>query len=109
MWLTQQGGRPGSRTGSALSRPSRPVTRNSQRSVAGQVTSPFAPLDNREADGPDWGVLLQDYSPPPLLNRPPRLHGIRALRASLPPRPQTAPVDPMGQMMSGEMGPPASG
>lgn len=86
MWLTQQGGRPGSRTGSALSRPSRPVTRNSQRSVAGQ-----------------------DYSPPPLLNRPPRLHGIRALRASLPPRPQTAPVDPMGQMMSGEMGPPASG
>jgi len=79
-WLTQAG-RPGSRSTSALSRPSRPVTRNSQRSVAGE-----------------------DYSPPPLLNRPPRLFGLRAMRASLPPRPSTAPTDPFGQMTANDMG-----
>lgn len=65
-WLTNAD-RGGSRAASAMSRPSRPCTRNSQRSVAGQ-----------------------DYSPPPLLNRPPRLHGLQARSMS---RPQTAPTD----------------
>lgn len=54
-------------------RSSRPGTRNSIRSVAGQ-----------------------DYAPPPLLTRPPKIHALQSLRAirkSLPPRPNTAPVD----------------
>lgn len=68
-WLTQNGRRRG--PSSALSRPSRPGTRNSQRSVAGQ-----------------------DFSPPPLLTRPPKLHGLRSMQMSLPPRPKTAPTDP---------------
>jgi len=68
-WLTNNGiGRPVSQMSS---RPSRPGTRNSQRSVAGQ-----------------------DYCPPPLLSRPPRLHGLRHIQMNLPPRPATAPVDP---------------
>lgn len=73
MWLSE-GGRK-NRTNSALSRPSRPVTRNSQRSVAGQ-----------------------DYSPPPMLNKPPKLHGLRHMQMNLPPRPHTAPTDPMAPM-----------
>jgi len=64
-WFSQPG-----RTTSALSRPSRPVTRNSQRSVAGQ-----------------------DYCPPPMLNRPPKVFGLRHMK-----RPSTAPVDPFAQM-----------
>lgn len=74
MWLSE-GGRK-NRTNSALSRPSRPVTRNSQRSVAGQ-----------------------DYSPPPMLNKPPKLHGLRHMQMNLPPRPHTAPTDPMAPML----------
>lgn len=70
-WMTQMGTRP---RHSALSRPSRPGTRNSQRSVAGQ-----------------------DYSPPPMLSRPPKLHGLRSMQQTLPPRPHTAPTDPMSE------------
>jgi len=73
VWLSQGGRR--HRTNSALSRPSRPVTRNSQRSVAGQ-----------------------DYAAPPMLNRPPKLHGLRSMQMNLPPRPHTAPTDPMATM-----------
>jgi len=64
-WLSMSSDK---RPTSSLSRPSRPPTRNTQRSVAGQ-----------------------DYCPPPLLNRPPKLHGLRGIRANLPPRPKTAP------------------
>jgi len=65
-WMSMAGKRPSS----SLSRGqnSRPSTRNTQRSVAGQ-----------------------DYCPPPLLNRPPKLHGLYNLRQNLPPRPHTAP------------------
>jgi len=66
-WFSQ----PGKRSGSALSRPSRPVTRNSQRSVAGS-----------------------DYCPPPTLNRPPRVFGLRGVS-----RPSTAPTDPFATML----------
>jgi len=64
-WFSQGGahsGRPFSRASG------RPDTRNSQRSVAGQ-----------------------DYSPPPALTRPPKLHGIRSMWGATPPRPKTAP------------------
>lgn len=65
-WMSMAGKRPSS----SLSRGgnSRPSTRNTQRSVAGQ-----------------------DYCPPPLLSRPPKLHGLYSLRQNLPPRPHTAP------------------
>jgi len=69
-WLSMSNNR---RPTSSLSRPSRPPTRNTQRSVAGQ-----------------------DYCPPPLLNRPPKLHGLRSIRANLPPRPVTAPAGELG-------------
>lgn len=75
MWLGE-GGRK-NRKNSALSRPSRPVTRNSQRSVAGQ-----------------------DYCPPPMLNKPPKIHSLRHMQMNLPPRPHTAPTDPMAPMLS---------
>jgi len=63
-WMSMAGRRPSS----SLSQRTRPSTRNTQRSVAGH-----------------------DYCPPPLLNRPPKLHGLYNLRQSLPPRPRTAP------------------
>lgn len=70
-WFTDSGVQRSRPVSQMSSRPSRPGTRNSTRSVAGQ-----------------------DYSPPPLLSRPPRLHGLRHIQQNLPPRPSTAPVDP---------------
>lgn len=63
-WMSMAGKRPSS----SLSQRTRPSTRNTQRSVAGQ-----------------------DYCPPPLLTRPPKVHGLYSLQQSLPPRPKTAP------------------
>lgn len=79
VWMTQGSNKRGN---SALSRPSRPVTRSSQRSVAGE-----------------------DYSPPPMLNKPPKLHGLRKMQMNLPPRPHTAPTDPMAMMMATNQSP----
>jgi len=62
-WMSQGGG-----PGGVNLFPSRPNTRNSQRSVAGQ-----------------------DFSPPPPLIRPPKLHGLRSMSSMSISRPHTAP------------------
>jgi len=79
VWMTQGSNKRGN---SALSRPSRPVSRNTQRSVAGE-----------------------DYSPPPMLNKPPKLHGLRNMQMNFPARPNTAPTDPMAPMQATNQSP----
>lgn len=72
-WFSQGGGLNGG-NGNLIGRPN---TRNFQRSVAGQ-----------------------DFSPPPALSRPPKLHGLRSRSAMSMSRPHTAP-DSQTQSLSG--------
>jgi len=72
-WMTQNQGRQSLSSAGGM-RPSRPGTRNSTRSVAGE-----------------------DYSPPPILSRPPKLYGLSRGGMHLPPRPNTAPTDLMAE------------